>query len=410
MDTLFDDDHRLIREAVRDFLGAECTPARIRAAQARPDRIDRELWQAFCELGWAGLCLSEDRGGQGLPLVYLGIMFEELGRHAAPLPAHGALTGALLLDRVSKMPERLAEIIAGKHVLSLGLSDMGEGGARAGCGTLTAATDGEDIVLDGVVRFVDGAAAADSVLASFRLDGDPALAVVDLSSPGIETRPFLTTSKDAQAEVAFANVRLPSGQLIARGAEAEALIAATEDLAVALNVSLMAGGARRTMEFAAEYAKERKAFGHPIGAFQAIQHLFANMLNAVDGTELLVHEAIWRMDQGLPCRTEVSQAKSFGNERCVFVCRSAQQIHGGIGFMDEFDLHLWYRNVVAWSLRWGSAMEHRERIAAAVIDGPDRVRLDRGTDANQQPPAGPQAVYALAALPGPAAAAALVNA
>jgi alkylation response protein AidB-like acyl-CoA dehydrogenase len=129
------------------------------------------------------------------------------------------------------------------------------------------------------------------------------------------------------------------------------------------------------MEFAVEYAKQREAFGQPIGAFQAIQHLAADMLIAVDGAELLVREALWRLGEGLPASVEVSQAKAFASDKCVFVGRSAQQIHGGLGFMMECDLQLWYRRIVAFSLRCGSAREHRQRVAAALLDQPGKVRL-----------------------------------
>ena len=147
------------------------------------------------------------------------------------------------------------------------------------------------------------------------------------------------------------------------------------DYACALMTSQLAGCARRDMELAAEYARQREAFGQPIGSFQAIQHLMADMLIAVDGVELLVHEALWRLDRGLPASIEVSQAKAFAGDKCIFVGRSAQQIHGGMGFMMECDLQLWYRRIVAFSLRCGSVREHRGCIAAALIDQPGKVRL-----------------------------------
>jgi alkylation response protein AidB-like acyl-CoA dehydrogenase len=95
----------------------------------------------------------------------------------------------------------------------------------------------------------------------------------------------------------------------------------------------------------------------------------------VDGVELLTREALWRLGAGVPAAVEVSQAKAFAGEKCVFVARSSQQIHGGIGFMMEFDLHLWYRRIVAWAMRYGTVAEHRARIASALLDTPGRVRL-----------------------------------
>ena len=90
---------------------------------------------------------------------------------------------------------------------------------------------------------------------------------------------------------------------------------------------------------------------------------------------MLTYEALWKLDQGLPASVEVSQAKSFCNEKCEAAVRSSQTIHGGIGFMMEFDLHLWYRRVSAWTMRLGTSFEHRERVARALLDQPGQVRL-----------------------------------
>lgn len=387
MDIVLDEDHTLIRDTIREFLEAESTPALVRAAEREAEGMDRRLWARFCELGWAGLCLSPEAGGQGLPLTYLGLLFEELGRSIAPLPAHGTLIAAQILDRHARTPALrapLAALAEGGFVACLGLPAGAIPGSVAGHGRLTGRrnADGAGVILDGTLRFVEGHAGSDAILLAFHLQDDragaqPALALIDARADGITAVPLVTTAKDSQSDLTFAAVAVPEDRLLAVGPAAERLIRGIEDLAVALNVAMMAGGARRALEFAAEYAKGRVAFGHPIGSFQAIQHLSADMLNAVDGAELLVREAMWRLDQGLPATVEVAQAKAFASERCVMVCRSAQQIHGGIGFMMEFDLQLWYRRVLAWSLRWGRADAHRARVAAALLDGPQTVRLDR---------------------------------
>ena len=147
------------------------------------------------------------------------------------------------------------------------------------------------------------------------------------------------------------------------------------DLAALTMAAQLAGAARRDMEMAAEYAKMRVAFEQPIGSFQVIQHMLVDMLLAVDGVDLLTREAFWRMAQGLPASVQAAQAKSFASERCVVVARGSQQIHGGIGFMLEFDLQLWYRRICAWALRCGTPIEHRRLLAAALLDRPGQLRL-----------------------------------
>jgi len=139
----------------------------------------------------------------------------------------------------------------------------------------------------------------------------------------------------------------------------------------------MLGATRKDMEMAVEWSKYRKAFGQPIGAFQSLQHMCADMLMWVDGGDLLTFEALWKLDQGLPASVEVSQAKAFCNERCQAVVRGCQVIHGGIGFIMEFDLQLWYRRVCAWTTRLGTAFEHRAKVASALLDSPGQVILGR---------------------------------
>jgi alkylation response protein AidB-like acyl-CoA dehydrogenase len=159
--------------------------------------------------------------------------------------------------------------------------------------------------------------------------------------------------------------------------EAGRAIAEAMDLASLFTSAQLVGAARKATELAIDYAKERMAFEQPLGSFQAIQHLCADMIIGVDGAELLCREASWKLGQGMEAAVEVSQAKAFANDKCVMACRSAQQIHGGIGFIMEFDLQLWYRRVASWSLRCGTTAEHRRRVADHLLSRRGKIRLDR---------------------------------
>ena len=136
--------------------------------------------------------------------------------------------------------------------------------------------------------------------------------------------------------------------------------------AVVLNCALVVGATRRAAERAFDYAKERVAFGHPIGSFQAIQHLCADMITWVDGAELLTREAAWHIAQGMDAALPVAAAKAYTNERCQMVIREANQIHGGYAQVKEFDQQLWYRRAAAWSMRLGTSLDHRKTVARAL--------------------------------------------
>ena len=170
-------------------------------------------------------------------------------------------------------------------------------------------------------------------------------------------------------------MRVPKANLVGPLNEGWPVMEQLLDLATILVCTQMLGATRMDAEMAIEHAKFREAFGQPIGAFQSIQHTCADMIIYIDGGELLSYEALWKMDNGMPAQVEVSQAKAFCNEKCEAVVRNSQSVHGGIGFMMEFDLHLWLRRVTAWSMRLGTAYEHRARVAHALLDFPGRVVL-----------------------------------
>jgi alkylation response protein AidB-like acyl-CoA dehydrogenase len=323
------------------------------------------------ELGWTGASLSADSGGQGLPLTVTGLLLAEAGRYLAPVPLLCSTVAAKIVDKYGTAEQRVraADVASGRAIATYAL--LGPTGSIA-ClpdSALTAVRSGDDLELTGTMSFVDSADVADWLLVAAREEsGLLRVLIVRTGSPGLSVRPLVSTAKDRQDRVTFERVRVPvTAELGPSGAGPAVL----EDLfqhAVALLCAQIGGAARRDMELAVEYAKQRHAFGRPIGSFQALQHLCADMLIQVDGIELLAAEAIWRLGEGLPAGVEVSQAKAFAAEHAIAVCRASQQIHGGIGFMLEFDLHLWYRRIVSWCLRLGGAPEHRARVAAALLD------------------------------------------
>jgi alkylation response protein AidB-like acyl-CoA dehydrogenase len=136
--------------------------------------------------------------------------------------------------------------------------------------------------------------------------------------------------------------------------------------AVVAQCAEMVGGARQVLEMTVKYAKQRMAFGHPIGSFQAIQHYCANMLVDVDGCSLLTYHAAWRLSEGLPAAQEVAMAKSLINERFKRIAASGIQIHGAIGFTEEHDLPLYFKRAKAWEMNLGDTSFHLDKIAKSI--------------------------------------------
>ena len=383
MDTTLTEEEAMIRQSARRFLEAECNTRLVRAMEKDPKGYPPELWRKAAELGWQGLALPEAYGGSEMPLVYLGLVMEEVGRALAPLPLHSTVVAALTLAAEGTEAQRTAVLprtAAGETILTFACYEQDPRLTLSGV-QARAVEDGDGFVLNGTKRFVDNFAAADFCLVACRTaDGTPtshglSLLLVDTRSEGISDTPLITLAKDRQSEVTFRNVRVPKANLVGTLHQAGPAIERMLDRATALLCAQMLGAARKDMEMAVEWAKYRKAFGQPIGAFQSLQHMAADMLIWIDGGNLLTYEALWKMDQGLPASVEVSQAKAFCNEKCEAVVRYGQIIHGGIGFMQEFDLQLWFRRVTSWTMRFGTAYEHRARIARALLDVPGRVVL-----------------------------------
>ena len=383
MDTTLTEEETMVRESARRFLDANCPTSLVRQMEKDSTGFPPALWAQAVDLGWSGMCLPEAYGGAELPLVYLGLVLEELGRAVAPLPLLSTSIAALAIADFGSDAIKsaiLPGVAAGETLLSWAVSEH-DPRFRLASIKMTAREDGDSFVLNGAKLFVENFGSSKHCLVAVRTASATtegaglSLLLVDTDSASLTETPLVTLAKDKMSAVTFDNVRVPKANLVGALNEAGPAIERMLERGAALLCAQMLGATRKDMEMAVEWAKYRKAFGQPIGAFQSIQHMCADMLIWIDGGGLLTYEALWRMDQGLPATVESSQAKAFCNEKCEAVVRQCQIIHGGIGFMMEFDLQLWYRRVCAWTMRLGTAYEHRAKIAHALIDMPGRVTL-----------------------------------
>jgi alkylation response protein AidB-like acyl-CoA dehydrogenase len=385
MDTLMTEEEKMLQTTAREFLEAECPIRLVRDMETDDKGFPPDLWKNIADLGWLGLPFPEKYGGQELSLVYLGIILEEVGRAIAPLPLHSTMVAALTIAKdgtEAQQQEILPAVAQGDMILTWAFNEQDPRLIPEAVET-QAVAEADGFVINGAKLFVDNFNVADKCLVVCRTapassaHAGLSLFVVDAKSPGISHIPLVTLAKDKQSEVVFNNVRVPKENLVGELNQGWPVAERMLERGTALLCAQMLGAARKDAEMAIEYAKERVAFGRPIGAFQSIQHLCADMTIWVDGGHLLTYEALWKMDEGLPASVEVSQAKAFCNEKCVAAVRSSQVIHGGIGFIEEFDLALWYRRVTAWTMRLGTLHEHRAKVAKALLEYQGRVELGR---------------------------------
>jgi alkylation response protein AidB-like acyl-CoA dehydrogenase len=331
----FTDDQQAIKRTANEFLANRFKSERVREL-AEAERYDDDAWKEMSELGWAGIFIDEEHGGQGLGIVELVILMEELGYALAPVPflSNAAAGLALQFAGTDEQKERW-------------LPGIASGEARGTVG----------MVRDGEARLVPDADSAD-VIVLIGFDGSAS--VVEAASAQIE--PFETMDRTRR----FARVRAEGGEPL--GGDC---FAAGDRIATSLAAETV-GVAQKAMEMAVDYARERKQFGRPIGSYQAVSHRCAQMLLEVEGSRSGAYYAAWCADsepESLPAAA--SGAKAYSSDAGWRVCGSSLQVHGGIGFTWEHDLHFFLKRAKTNAMLYGSAREHRDRVASLALAKPE---------------------------------------
>jgi alkylation response protein AidB-like acyl-CoA dehydrogenase len=349
---------QMLQDNARKFFAGECPMSEVRRLMETDTAFDKSLWAKMAEQGYTGIIFSEEYGGVGLGKVELILLMEEAGRALLPGPLFStvALAGSVL-DAVGT-PEQKKKY----------LTPICEGTARSTVAILEAAANwnladakitASSGKLNGEKLFVSDAAVADSIIVVAR-DG---VFIVEANAPGIHIDPMLgmdLTRK--QYAVRFENT--PSEKLGSSSGLAKALDIATASLAAEL-----VGGMQRTLEITVEYAKTRKQFGKPIGIFQAVQHQCSDMYLETESSRSAAYYAAWALEENAPdASVAVSIAKMYSSDAGRTVGNRGIQVHGGMGFTWENDVHLYYRRAKASETALGDATFHRERIARMVID------------------------------------------
>jgi alkylation response protein AidB-like acyl-CoA dehydrogenase len=359
------DEQQAIKSTAHDFLAARYKSERIRELTESKHGFEQSDWEEMAELGWPGLALPEEWGGQGLGIVDLAVLFEEMGYALAPSPLFSNTIVGLALSRCGSDEQRerfLRPLAAGELRGTPALWDAGST-AAPGEFTIEARAYGDGIVLDGEKVLVMDAAAADLLMVA-TADGHRHL--VERDAPGVSITP--ATSIDLTRRlysVRFDSVKV-AGENTMPAEEAE-YFPIFHRLCVALAAE-STGVAQRTMEMAVSYAKDRQQFDRPIGSYQAVSHRCAQMLLETENARSAVYGAAWAADaepESLPLAA--SMAKAYASDAGWRVPDASIQVHGGIGFTWEHDLHFFLKRGRANGSMFGDAKWHRERVADAVL-------------------------------------------
>ena len=317
----FTDDQRAIKETARDLLAKRFKLERLRELAESKTYAD-DAWSEVCELGWPGIFIEEEHGGQGLGILELVILLEELGYVLAPLPfLSNAAAGLILQD--AGATDRLGGVASGEQRGTVGVVKDGR------ANLVPDAEDADFIVL------------LDGTEATLLERGDAQVEAIDAIDP---TRRYATVA--------------------ANGGESLGDVSRGRDLIALATAAELVGISQRVLEMAVEYAKDRKQFDRPIGAYQAVSHACAEMLKQVEGARSLVYYAGWAADAAPDeFSLAASMAKAYASDAGWNVSAAALQVHGGIGFTWEHDLHWFLKRAKTDGVLYGSARDHRERVA-----------------------------------------------
>ena len=321
------DDQQEIKRTARDLLATRSTWEKVRT-NAEAGRYDDALWRELADLGWPGIAVGEEHGGQGLGIVELATLLEELGYACATVPFLGTVSAALAIEHAGSAEQQAAW-----------LPRLASGEARGALG----------VVRDGAAELVPDADGADVVVLVDQAAGTGTLVEGSAVEP-----------------VAAIDPTRRYGRVAAGGAEAlEGDVEAALDRALVAVSAELVGVTQRALDMTVEYVKERKQFGVPVGSFQAVQHKAAQMLLEAEGGRSATYYAAWAADADpaqLPGAASI--AKAWTSDGARSATGAAIQLHGGIGFTWEADVHWLYKRAQLDAAFLGGGGAHRARAAA----------------------------------------------
>ena len=368
MELGFDDDQELLRETTRRFLEERHPLAALRPRLEAESNFDRGVWEAGAELGWTSMLVPAEHDGGAVtdqPVVDLAGIAEELGRGLYPGPV---LATNVVADAIGSFgdehqgKEHLVPIAAGQCVAAWCLT--GDGTPDLEAVAVTASADGDGLRLEGVARYVHDAHNADLLLVTCSAPAGPTLALVPLPDDRVTTRVLSSLDLTRRlCEVRFEGVAVPVHSVLGEVGAAGPAIERSLRLGVVLQSAEAVGAAQRVFESTVQHAKDRVQFGRPIGSFQAIKHKLANLLIEIEGARAASYFAALAVADDRDDRDiAVAAAGATVREAAALVAGEAVQIHGGVGFTWEYDVHLFLRRAKVDQLLLGDAAWHRERL------------------------------------------------
>ena len=378
MDFQVTEEQRMFRRMVRDFAEQEIAP---RAEEI--DATDEFPWDIFHKMGQVGLLglpFPEKYGGSGADYTSMVVALEEIARvsgsMAITLDAQTSLycEPVYLFGTEEQKQKYLVPAARGEKVGAFGLTEP-QAGSDAGATRTRAIRDGDEWVINGQKNFITNGSIADFVVVTAKTDPEKGTRgisafIVEKGTPGFEPgrdEKKMGLKGSVTSELFFEDCRIPAENLLGKENEGFKQFLVTLDAGRVAIAAMAVGLAQGAFEKAVAYAKERVQFGQPIAKFQAIQWMIADMATEIEAARLMVHRAAWLKEQGKRFTKEAAMAKLFATEMSERACRKAIQIHGGYGYVREYEVERMYRDQRLCAIGEGTNEIQRIVIAGHVL-------------------------------------------
>jgi alkylation response protein AidB-like acyl-CoA dehydrogenase len=375
MDFQFSEETTLIRNSAREFLKEKCPSDFVREMARDDTGFSKRMYKEMAELGWLGMLYDEAYGGSGNiagSFFDLFVILEEIGKVLLPSPFFtSAVMSGMIIDYAGDAKlkgDNLPEVIGGKKILTTALLNE-KGKCDAEAPELKAMRNGnEGYALTGTRLLAPYAHVANGILvcANVLEDGGPTLFKIGAKADGLKQTALGTLTGEKTFALEFEGVPASAGDIIGGVGQGAACINAVLPKAMVLKCAEMLGGMEYIVDTTVGYVKERKQFGAPLGTLQVIHHYCADMTTLLETSRLLARQAAYLISKGMACDKEAAAAKAWlsdGYKKCTW---TAQQLHGGIGFTEEYDIQLYYKHAKECELAFGDSRFQRSKVADAM--------------------------------------------
>ncbi len=368
-------EQKMLKHSAREFFFKEVNSALVRALEQDDKGYSPKIWTKMSRLGWIGLLVPEKYGGEGLDLLNMALVLEEMGQTALPGPFFvSAVVSAFILLEAASEPQKqcfLPELASGNKIFTAAWHETNTAISAADV-SATAVRHGDCYTLNGTKSFVPYANVADYIIVAARTaeqnDSSEGISLflLDRRAPGCTVTAIDTTCGETECELELDQVHIPSESLLGKVNEGWVILQRVFPKCAVAKCAEMIGGGAKVLDMTVAYAKIREQFGRPIGSFQAVQHHCANMKTCLDTSVLMTYQACSAISDDKPWEKQAAMCKAWVNESLRKLAALGHQVMGGFGFMEEADHQLYTRRMRTAETMFGNATYYRELVAQSM--------------------------------------------